>query len=161
MTDRAMIIFESDSEGATIDLATRLGRLLRAGDVLALEGDLGAGKTRFVRGLVRGMGHDERLVSSPTYVLAHEYAANADAPALIHVDAYRVHSADELDGLGLDRALARGGALAVEWASRIADALPPSRLTVEIAHAGDDRRTITLRWDPDRGAGWADRLASL
>lgn len=152
--------FETSSERETMALGERLARVLRPCDVLALEGDLGAGKTRFVRGLARGLGHDERLVSSPTYVLAHEYATNRGAPALVHVDAYRVRSMDELDGLGLDRALRAGAVLAVEWASLLGDALDAARLTVHLEHAGDERRTIRMSWD-GAGEGWAGRVASL
>jgi tRNA threonylcarbamoyladenosine biosynthesis protein TsaE len=161
MSTAGHIEFETASEAETIALGERLGSLLRAGDVVSLEGDLGAGKTRFVRGLVRGLGHDERLVSSPTYVLAHEYATNPASPALIHVDAYRVRSDDELEGLGLDRAMAGGAAIAVEWASRLGDALGVVALNIEIEHAGGDRRSVTFRWKAFSGSDWASRLESL
>jgi tRNA threonylcarbamoyladenosine biosynthesis protein TsaE len=154
------ISFESASEAQTIALGERLARLLRAGDVIALEGDLGAGKTRFVRGLAQGLGCDPGAVSSPTYVLAHEYTPERDGPALVHVDAYRVRSGDDLDGLGLDRALERGGVLVVEWASRVGNWLDPGRLDVLIEHEGEDRRTITLSWRGE-GRAWAERLALL
>ncbi len=153
--------FETASEAETIALGERLGAVLRPGDIVALEGDLGAGKTRFVRGMVRGLGHDERLVSSPTYVLAHEYATNHAAPALVHIDAYRVHSLEELDGLGLDRAIESGAALVVEWASRLADLIGEAALTVEIDHAGGDRRTLRFRWATAQKTDWASRVESL
>jgi tRNA threonylcarbamoyladenosine biosynthesis protein TsaE len=161
MSTAGHIEFTTASEAETIALGERLGSLLRAGDVVLLEGDLGAGKTRFVRGLVRGLGHDERLVSSPTYVLAHEYATNPASPALIHVDAYRVRSDDELEGLGLDHAMAGGAAIAVEWASRLGDALGVVALSIEIEHAGGDGRSVTFRWKAVSGSDWASRLESL
>jgi tRNA threonylcarbamoyladenosine biosynthesis protein TsaE len=161
MSTAGHLEFETASEAATIALGQRIGSLLRAGDVILLEGDLGAGKTRFVRGLVRGMGHDERLVSSPTYVLAHEYATNPASPALIHVDAYRVRSDDELDGLGLDRAFAGGAAIVVEWASRLGAALGDGTLNIEIEHLGGEQRSMTFRWNTTQGADWASRLESL
>lgn len=160
MTASEPIRIESMSEADTIGVGARLAGRLKPGDVIALEGDLGAGKTRFVRGLARGLGHDERRVSSPTYVLVHEYDDAEGAPPLIHVDAYRVASADELEGFGLDRAMADGAVLVVEWASRLGDALDPSRLRVEIAHAGDDLREISLSWATE-GGEWAERLRSL
>ena len=160
MSGGGFISFKSASEAETVALGARLARLLRAGDVIALEGDLGAGKTRFVRGLAQGLGCDPRVVSSPTYVLAHEYGTPGQGPALIHVDAYRVRSGDDLDGLGLDRALERGGVLVVEWASRVGDWLSPARLLVLIEHEGDDRRAVTLSWTGDENA-WAERLALL
>ncbi len=153
------IQFETESEAETVALGERLARLLRAGDVVALEGELGAGKTRFVRGMARGLGCDERLVSSPTYLIAHEYSGGPGRPSLVHVDAYRLRSGDELEGLGLEDAM-RDGALVVEWASRIEDRLDPGRLRVSIEHAGDDRRAISFSWDPE-GHSWAERLASL
>jgi tRNA threonylcarbamoyladenosine biosynthesis protein TsaE len=161
MNTAGRIEFETASEAETIGLGERLGLLLRAGDVVAVEGDLGAGKTRFVRGMVRGMGHDERLVSSPTYVLAHEYATNAASPPLIHVDAYRIRADDELEGLGLDRALSAGAAIVVEWASRLGNALGDSALIVEIQHTGDEDRSVTFRWNAVPGGDWASRLESL
>lgn len=160
MNEAGSISFESASESETIALGERLARLLRPGDVVALEGDLGAGKTRFVRGVARGLGCDERMVSSPTYVLAHEYPGREGAISLVHVDAYRIRSGEELEGLGLDRPASAGGALIVEWASRIKDRLDPSRLTVTLEHAGNHRRDISFSWSPE-GSAWAERLASI
>lgn len=159
--NESRVEFVTHSERETIALGERLARMLHAGDVVALEGELGAGKTRFVRGLARGLGHDERLVSSPTYVLAHEYCTRAASPALVHVDAYRVRSADELEGLGLDRALAAGAVLVVEWASRLGEGLGAGALTVEIEHRGGDERAIALRWRHEDRGGWAARLQTL
>ncbi len=159
MSGKSLREFESASEAATIALGERLGAILRPGDVVALEGDLGAGKTRFVRGVVRGLGHDERLVSSPTYVLAHEYATNPAAPALIHVDAYRVRTVDELDGLGLDRAIQGGAVTIVEWASRLGESLGGNALTVLIEHAGGEMRSIRMTWAAE--TDWAARVDSL
>lgn len=156
MSDGAEVILGTGSEAETIALGERLAHILRPGDRIALEGELGAGKTRFVRGLARGLGHDERQVSSPTYVLAHDYATNEDAPALVHVDAYRVRSLDELDGLGLDRALSQGAILVVEWASRLGEALDGA-LRITIEHRGGDARRIILSGD----RGWAARLRTL
>lgn len=152
MSQLAVIARITDSEDETLHLAADLARALRPGDVLALHGDLGAGKTRFVRGLAQGLGIDPELVSSPTYVLLHEYE-HAGA-RLLHVDAYRLHAGDEAESLGLDALAPSGAILAVEWAERIESTLPPAgdprRLDVTIEHAGESRRRITIRADAAR-----------
>lgn len=114
-------------EEGTVALGRAVGRLLRAGDVVALEGELGAGKTRFVRGVCEGMGLDPSQVSSPTFVLVNEYAEraagaarSADVVPLRHVDAYRLHGgAEELESIGWDRVVDGSAAVVIEWASRV------------------------------------------
>jgi tRNA threonylcarbamoyl adenosine modification protein YjeE len=149
------------SEEATAALAAGVADVLCAGDVLALEGDLGAGKTTFVRALARALGADERLVSSPTFVMVNQYPVTRPdgAPArLVHVDAYRLHGPDDLDALGWDTFYdssaghARAGhILAVEWPGRIATALagpagtsPDHLATLRFAPTGEDSREVTL-----------------
>lgn len=166
MSVKAPIVIETGGEGETVALGAAIARLLRAGDVLALEGELGAGKTRFVRGLARGLGHDETAVSSPTYVLAHEYGAGeGPSPVLVHVDAYRVRSGEDLEAIGWDRMADGRSILAIEWPERLGDAIPESALRVRIEHAGGDRRLVTLSWSGDASGsgsgGWATRLGSL
>jgi len=121
-------------EAGTIALGRALGRLLRAGDVVAMEGELGAGKTRFVRGVCEGMGLDPAQVSSPTFVLVNEYSqarAPGGVPAVLrHVDAYRLSSgsAEELESIGWDRVVDGSAAVVIEWAARLGaglDAEPP------------------------------------
>jgi len=106
-----------------------------------LSGDLGAGKTAFVRGLAEGLGIDADEVTSPTFTLVHEYRSGGRLP-LIHVDLYRLDRAD-LDEIGLDQDLAAIGVVAVEWAERMARDIPGA-VRVSIADAGDDRRTIVI-----------------
>jgi tRNA threonylcarbamoyladenosine biosynthesis protein TsaE len=100
----------ADATG-TERLGEVLSRLLQPADVVLLIGDLGAGKTTLVRGLVRGLGGTDK-VTSPTFTLRHEYATT---PALTHVDCWRLAEPDELDDLGLDEVIAGGGALVIEW----------------------------------------------
>lgn len=112
----------------TVLLGEHLGRMLTAGDVVALDGPLGAGKTTFARGIAAGMGIEPAAVHSPTFVVVNEYGAPAGRPDLIHVDAYRLGGADELETLGWDQLMEGGrprGVLVVEWAERLAGALPP------------------------------------
>jgi tRNA threonylcarbamoyl adenosine modification protein YjeE len=126
----------------TIAHARQLAGGLVAGDCVALDGELGAGKTVFVRGLARGLGlADDRLVSSPTYVLVHEYPTD---PPLYHLDLYRMSEpAIELADLGLEEMLAEG-VVVVEWARRAGGALPARRWGVTLTIEGETRRAIDI-----------------
>ena len=97
-------------------VAVDLGGTLRGGECLALYGDLGAGKTQFVRGLVRGLGGNGRDVSSPTFVLLNVY--DTGRLTVYHLDAYRVGGADDFEAIGFTELLAEGGVVVVEWADR-------------------------------------------
>lgn len=159
------------SEEETIAVGAALGRLLAPGDVIALHGDLGAGKTRFVRGVATGVGADPAGVSSPTFVVMQEYRCPVSAPigTLVHMDAYRLAGADELDTIGWDRIareleLGEPVAAVIEWAERIERALPTgaTRLDVRMAHApelghsneeGSNTRVLTFESD----ASWSER----
>lgn len=133
----------SASEAQTMALAAALGRRLSSGAVVCLYGELGAGKTRFVQGLAAGIGVDPNTVSSPTFVICHEY--RGAALRLAHIDAYRLHSVDELESIGWDELLgAPDTIIAVEWAARIAEALPANRLDVRMDHEGPTQRCVTL-----------------
>lgn len=113
---------------------------LRAGDVIFLHGDLGAGKTAFVRGLARGLGASPEDVTSPTFTLIQEYRGSA--LTLHHVDLYRLNAA-EADDLGLDELIASGGVVAIEWAERWANR-PGGAHVVRIEHRGGDNRAISI-----------------
>jgi tRNA threonylcarbamoyladenosine biosynthesis protein TsaE len=132
----------------TRGLASRLGALLRAGDLLVLSGDLGAGKTTFTQGLgaalkVRGD------VTSPTFVISRVHPSLVDGPALVHVDAYRLNGTLELDDLDLEASLEEAVTV-VEWGTGIAEDLTDDRLEVEILrdHGDSDVETRTLRLTP-------------
>lgn len=118
--------FTSRSLDDTAALARRIASLLRAGDILALDAPMGAGKTTFVRTLAEAMGTPAGMVSSPTFVLAHQYPTTA-GPTLVHVDAYRLTSAEDLDSLGWDRLASAANIVVIEWAERIAEALEADR----------------------------------
>jgi tRNA threonylcarbamoyladenosine biosynthesis protein TsaE len=128
----------SDEETAAVGRA--LGETLSPGAVIHLFGDLGAGKTVFVRGLASGLGIDPDEVSSPTFTLIQEYRGQGRHP-LFHVDLYRLAGA-EVDDLGLD-ALATEGIVAIEWANRL-PASQPHAIVVRIDDEGDDRRHIQI-----------------
>jgi tRNA threonylcarbamoyladenosine biosynthesis protein TsaE len=130
----------SNSEAETRAVAARLAADLKPGDVLLLSGDLGAGKTAFVRGLAEGLGIDAGEVTSPTFTLVHEYRGGR--LPLIHVDLYRLDAAD-LDEIGLDQDLAAVGVTAVEWAERLSRPLPSATI-VRITDLGADSRAIAV-----------------
>lgn len=119
-----------------------MARTLGPGSVVLLTGDLGAGKTAFVRGLAEGLGGDPGAVSSPTFTLVQEYRSGR--VPLVHVDLYRMNSAREIEDLGLEEY--GDCVLAIEWADKL-DAPPPQALRVDIAHAGDSARAITMWQD--------------
>ena len=130
----------SHSEAETEALGARLAEKLPGGAVVAMYGDLGAGKTAFVRGMARGMGLDCR-VSSPTFTIVNEYLGKRE---LIHFDMYRLSSADELFDIGWEDYLARGAVCAVEWSENVSDAFFGDEINVRIEKAGENERTITI-----------------
>jgi tRNA threonylcarbamoyladenosine biosynthesis protein TsaE len=134
------MIFETGSPEETRALGERLGRVLEAGDVIALEGELGAGKTCFVQGLARGAGVAvERRVASPTFTIVNEHPGRF---ALYHVDLYRLEEARELEEVGLREYLEGGGVAVVEWFDRFPDWKPPDRIDLKITITGDESRRI-------------------
>ena len=135
-----MAEFISSSEAETEALGARLAKQLPGGSVVAMYGDLGAGKTAFVRGMARGMGLDCR-VSSPTFTIVNEYLGERE---LIHFDMYRVSGADELFDIGWEDYLGRGAVCAVEWSENVKDAFFGDEIVVSIEKLGDTRRKITI-----------------
>ena len=133
-------VFETASESETAAVGDSLGRTLRAGDVVLLYGDLGAGKTAFVRGLARGIGANPDDVSSPTFTIVQEYAG--PSLTLYHVDLYRLEP-PEVDDLGLEDLVAGDGVVAIEWAERW-QGRPDDVTEVSIEEAGEDRRRIRI-----------------
>ena len=129
----------------------RLAALLRAGDLLILTGDLGAGKTTLTQGLGQGLGV-RGPVTSPTFVIARVHPSLTGGPALVHVDAYRLGDAAELDDLDLDTDL-DDAVTVVEWGSGLAETLSADRLELRLTRADDDVRTLTLA---PVGARWLD-----
>jgi tRNA threonylcarbamoyladenosine biosynthesis protein TsaE len=134
-------IFITKSEQETFAVAEKLARTLQPGAFVLLHGDLGAGKTAFVRGLASGLGIDPREISSPTFVLVQHYRGPV---ALTHVDLYRLDSAAAVDDLGLEE-LALGGVMAVEWAERLPRPIDGS-VTVRIHDEGGDTRRIEITY---------------
>ena len=134
----------SKNEQDTENLGARLASVLKGGTVVAMYGDLGAGKTAFVRGMARGMGLDAH-VSSPTFTIVNEYPGDRE---LIHFDMYRLSSADELFDIGWEDYLARGAVCAVEWSENVSDAFFGDEIRLDIEKTGDTERLITISPDP-------------
>jgi len=130
----------TQSEEETAAVGRELASSLLPGDVVMLSGDLGAGKTAFVRGLAEGLGVSRDEVSSPTFTLIQEYRGGR--LPLFHVDLYRIEDPREFDELGLDE-IAEDGVLAIEWAERYPR--PPAHaVRVSIAHAGESERRVVM-----------------
>ena len=136
------MIFNTSSESETERVGENLAAKLHPGDIIALYGDLGAGKTAFVRGLARGLGISSR-VSSPTFTIVNEYEGGR--LPLFHFDMYRLGSSDELFDIGWEDYLTRGGVCAVEWSENVSDALEADCIRVDIRRgAHDNQRIITI-----------------
>ena len=149
-----MPIVELPDEAATAALAARISALAAAGDIIALKGDLGAGKTTFARGFIRGRGGLEE-VPSPTFTLVQIYELGA--AAVWHFDLYRVTSPEEAWELGIEDAFAEGISL-IEWPERLGPLMPPRRLEIEFLF-GDQpeaRRAVL-----GAGEGWRPRLEKI
>lgn len=119
----------------------RLGGLLKSGDVICLQGDLGAGKTTFTQGLAQGWGSLDS-VSSPTFILVNQYR-RADGSTLFHLDAYRLESVPEAEELDLDSMLAEG-ALVIEWPERLSDLIPNEHLHIRLEHISEEHRQMNF-----------------
>ena len=128
------------SEAETAAVGRELAVTLSGGDVVLLYGDLGAGKTAFVRGLAEGLGVHRDEVSSPTFTLVQEYRGGR--LVLFHVDLYRLNDPREIDDLGLDE-IADGGVMAIEWADKLRET-PRAAIVVRIQHGEGGIRTVTL-----------------
>lgn len=141
----------------TMAVGAAVARAAVAGDLITLDGQLGAGKTQFVRGMAQGLGLDVAKVASPTFVLMHEYdladthAASRGIDYLVHIDAYRLHSLADLESIGwepgsdsMEQELRRRAIVVVEWADRLGDTLGNDRLAITLEHTGDNTRRITL-----------------
>jgi tRNA threonylcarbamoyladenosine biosynthesis protein TsaE len=180
---RSELTLTAHDEASTREIAARLAAVLRAGDVVTIAGELGAGKTRFVKGLASALGHDAEAVHSPTYVIGHEYDTPGASLPLMHADAYRLRAneaeLDERDNaaahtqaasvrrsavddehlaadLGLDDDGPGRAVLAIEWPERAPGLGALATIAVSIEHAGDTTRRITIATVDDRAVRLAD-----
>ena len=137
--------FITNSPQQTEAVGQALGQILRPGTVLAYEGDLGAGKTAFTRGLAKGLGATD-MVTSPTYTIVNEYLSGRIP--LFHFDMYRLACADDLWDIGWEDYLDRGGVCAVEWSENVADAMDDA-IHVRIEKTGEESRRIIITGGAD------------
>lgn len=140
------IVIQTRTTERTMQVGELIGQHASPTDIIALQGQLGAGKTQLVRGLAVGLGLNPRLVSSPTFVMVQEYEPADDddrTPVLVHIDAYRISSPDELESIGWagqGEELRDNAVVAIEWAKLIRPALGENLLWVEIEHTSTGRR---------------------
>jgi tRNA threonylcarbamoyladenosine biosynthesis protein TsaE len=153
----------SNNPDRTIAIGFAIGKFVRDGDLIALHGDLGAGKTQFVRGLAKAMGVPAHQVSSPTFVLVHEHVTSSSI-TLVHIDAYRLHSLADLESIGwtssdetLQGEFRRGAVIVIEWASKLEGLLGDDALIVRIEHAGASTRRIRV----EAIGNWTERANAL
>lgn len=141
----------------TAALARRLADVCRPGDLVLLDGALGAGKTTLIRSVAEALGIDPRAVASPTFVLAHEHALPAGG-RLVHMDAYRLSGdeAEELELLGWDRLVGPDAIVLIEWGERVAGLIAREHATITIEHVNEHSRRFTI----DLPDAWALRIAS-
>jgi tRNA threonylcarbamoyladenosine biosynthesis protein TsaE len=132
---------ESDGPQQTEEIGYALGKRLKAGDTVALFGDLGSGKTTMVRGIARAFGIPERDVTSASFTIIAEYPGN---PPFFHIDLYRIESEEELDGTGIWDCIGRDSVAVIEWAEKLGGRLAAECVRVEMKDAGDDRREISI-----------------
>ena len=142
--------FFSRSPEQTRSIGMRLGGALQAGDVVCLQGNLGAGKTTFVQGIAKGWGSLDS-VSSPTFIIVNVYR-RADQSQLFHMDAYRLDSTAEAEELDLDSMLAQGPLL-IEWPERLNGLVPNERLWIQLEHIDDEEREMKFKSSGQRYDG--------
>ncbi len=122
--------------------AAELARSLQPNTVIALAGEMGAGKTHFVRGLVAGLGGNPNIVSSPTFVLLNVY--DSTKIPVFHLDAYRVSGSEDFESIGFTELLEQNGIVVVEWPEKVAAILPANRLNISIQSTGANSRIIRV-----------------
>jgi tRNA threonylcarbamoyladenosine biosynthesis protein TsaE len=136
--------FTTDSPQKTIDLGQQIGSQLKGGEVIALVGPLGSGKTHLIKGIVKGLGAEDapNEVTSPTFVLVNEYPCRLD---VFHIDAYRINSIKEFEQIGFDDYCYSGSVVLIEWADKIEEALAGINfIKIELAHIGPESRSIHI-----------------
>ncbi len=143
MNDPLPATWESTSVDETIRIAQAIAQHLSAGDCVGISGELGAGKTQLVRGIVQALGGEGRQVSSPTFVLLHMY----ETPRfpVFHIDAYRIHGSEELESIGFTELLKQQGLMLIEWPERVSGALPAKRFSIALTATGETSRRIEMR----------------
>jgi tRNA threonylcarbamoyladenosine biosynthesis protein TsaE len=135
--------FTSDSELDTYKIAYKFSEKLKQGDIVLFEGQLGAGKSIFIRGILNGLGVNE-VIPSPTFTIVNEYKTKF---SIYHFDFYRINDPYELYEIGFEEYIYSGGISLVEWASKAIDLMPDDAVKVDITILSDNKREITINWN--------------
>ncbi|NWF94072.1 MAG: tRNA (adenosine(37)-N6)-threonylcarbamoyltransferase complex ATPase subunit type 1 TsaE [Syntrophaceae bacterium] len=152
------ILLKSRSPSDTIRIGNRIGNLLLLGDIVALVGELGAGKTQLIKGLAAGAGvRKTTYVSSPSFTLINEYAGRVP---FYHIDLFRLGSEKEAEELGLEEYLQGRGVTAIEWADKIPSLLPKELLWIEIRNTGRKTRSLEITGKGERYLNLVDQIQS-
>jgi tRNA threonylcarbamoyladenosine biosynthesis protein TsaE len=149
----------TNSSHETVELGKRIGRLLRPGDVVALVGELGTGKTHLIKGLAAGAGVKRfSYVSSPSFTLIHEYPGKVP---VTHVDLFRLRTEREAEDLGLEEYFQGRGITAIEWADKIPSLLPKDIVRIHLSYTGEQTRSIEIFGEGCRSGERVDNLTKL
>ena len=135
------MVIKTRSAKETIQLGDRIGKSLKPNDVVALTGDLGAGKTTLIQGIAKGMGI-KNWVTSPTFTIINEFKGRLD---LFHVDLYRIEGLDEIEDIALEEYFHKDGVTVIEWAEKAGGILPASRINIKIDFESENARKITIK----------------
>ena len=147
----AALTLISTSADATMRIGHALSHILRPGDILTLDGDMGAGKTALTRGIASGLGYED-AVASPTFTVVMEHPPrNPGDVALFHFDVYRLRDGDDFLDAGLDEYFSRHGVCVIEWGDMVDEVLPPNRFRIILQGVGDERR-LEIFFPEDRGS---------
>lgn len=156
---RASLVLISKSPMETLRIGRFLGAGLKGGDCVALTGELGTGKTCLTQGIADGLGvPDCYVVASPTFTLINEYPGKETA--LYHLDVYRLTGSEDLEEIGYQEYLTRGGVVVVEWAEKVADAVPEGALFVTFSYLDENVRKIEISGGADRICSWKQTFTS-
>lgn len=150
--------FQATSEEDTCRLAAALADAIPAGTTVALNGTLGAGKTRFVQGFAAQLGVSKADVVSPTFVLVQQYDGRK---AIYHIDAYRIADEDEFLSLGVEEYFESDGIVLIEWAERVAGCLPANYLEIQIIVDGETAREFTVTARGEKHTALVDKLVRM
>ena len=142
------VTITTQSPQETIELGTGIGRQLRGGEIIAIVGTLGSGKTHLIKGIAAGAGAaDSSVVNSPTFVIVNQYSGRFD---IYHIDAYRIESIDEFEMLGFDDLCYPESVVLIEWADKVEGTLKDlDPIRIDLSHAGETARKIHIRNFPD------------
>jgi tRNA threonylcarbamoyladenosine biosynthesis protein TsaE len=147
----------SQDTAQTLKMGAQLGRMLGPGDIVCLQGELGAGKTCLAKGIGQGLGIAVPI-RSPTFILVREYPVAGQAERLFHIDMYRIESLHEARAIGIEDHIYGAGICVIEWAERLTDLLPTNNLWIAMRYVDSTRRELTLRAS---GSYYVDLLTRL